>query len=135
MNVLVVASEAISASQLRAALGEEIDADRTQVMVVVPALTDSPLKFWFSDADGAIARAEEVRRRSVQQLGSAGVSATADTGESDPLLAIEDALSTFDADRILLFTHGPSERRYREDVDLEEIRERFGVPVEEAPVS
>jgi hypothetical protein len=28
-----------------------------------------------------------------------------DTGESDPLLAIEDALRTFPADQIVLFTH------------------------------
>jgi hypothetical protein len=134
MNVLVLAAEPISADQLRTALGADLDPSATQVMVVAPALSTNPLKFWFSDVDDAIARAKEVSDRSARQLADAGVRATADTGESDPVQAIEDALSTFDADRILLFTHRESRQRYREDVDLEEIRERFGLPVAQATV-
>jgi hypothetical protein len=39
---------------------------------------------------------------------------------------------TFDADRIVLFTHEGENRRYREDLDDQEIRERFGRPVDHA---
>ena len=86
-------------------------------MVVAPALHENALRFWLSDADEAIKRADEVRRRSVEQLGAEGVSAAADTGESDPEDAVEDVLQTFAADRILIFSHGGDEQRYREDVD------------------
>jgi hypothetical protein len=129
MKVLVLTSEPVTAQQLREALGAEGDPADAEVMVVAPALADNALKFWMSDADDAIARAAEVERESVEKLGGAGIRAAGDTGESDPLLAIQDALNTFPADRILLFTDGEG---YREDLDDEEITERFGVPVDRA---
>jgi len=134
MKVLAVTSEPITAGQLRDALGTEKDLSETEVMVVAPALADSALQFWMSDADEAIARAEEVRRESVDRLGEQGVPATGDTGEADPYVAIEDALKTFDADRIVLFTHGGDAQRYREDLDEREIGERFGRPVDHLSV-
>jgi hypothetical protein len=134
MKVLALTSEPITAGQLRDALGADEDLSDTEVMVVAPALADSALQFWMSDADEAIARAEEVRRKSVDRLGEQGVSATGDTGEADPYVAIEDALKTFDADRIVLFTHGGEDQRYREDLDEREIGERFGRPVDHASV-
>lgn len=134
MKVLVLTSEPVTAGQLRDALGTGEDLSSTEVMVVAPALADSAMKFWMSDADDAIARAEEVRQQSVERLGQEGVSATGDTGEADPYTAIEDALKTFDADRIVLFTHGGERQRYREDLDEREIGERFGRPVDHASV-
>ena len=79
-------------------------------------------------------RAEQVSRETVERLGDSGVAASGDTGESDPVTAIQDALISFPAERIVLFTHPESDQRYREDLDLEELKERFGVPVEEARV-
>jgi hypothetical protein len=134
MKVLVLTSEPITAQQLRDALGPDGDPADAEVMVVAPALADNAFKFWMSDADDAIARAEQVRQASVEELGEAGVSATGDTGEADPYTAIEDALKTFDADRIVLFTHGGDAQRYREDLDESEIAERFGRPVDHASV-
>jgi hypothetical protein len=134
MKVLVVTSEPITAERLRGALGSDGDPKDAEVMVVAPALADSALKFWMSDADEAIARAEQVRRDSVERLGQAGVAASGDTGEADPYTAIEDSLKTFDADRIVLFTHPGDDQRYREDLDEREIEERFGVPVDHAVV-
>jgi hypothetical protein len=134
MKVLVLTSESVTAEQLRSALPSDTDPKDAEVMVVAPALADNALKFWMSDADEAIARAEQVRRDSVERLGDAGVSASGDTGEADPYTAIEDALKTFDADRIVLFTHEGGAQRYREDLDDREIAERFGLPVDHAAV-
>ncbi len=47
-------------------------------------------------------------------------------GESDPAQAIDDALATFAADRIVIFTHPDSDRDYREDETFEA---RWNVPV------
>jgi hypothetical protein len=134
MKVLVLTSEPVTADQLRDALETGTDPTDAEVMVVAPALVESALKFWMSDADEAIARAEQVRRESLEKLGRAGVPASGDTGEADPYTAIEDALKTFDADRIVLFTHQGDSRRYREDLDDREITERFGLPVDHAAV-
>lgn len=134
MRLLVVTSEPISAGELRAALGDGAVRNQTEVMVVAPALQKSALRFWLSDADQAIARAEEVSRATVENLDEEGVPASGDTGESDPLDAIQDALASFPADRILLFTHSGSERRYKEEVDPSEVEKRFGVSVERAAV-
>jgi hypothetical protein len=134
MRLLVITSEPVSAAQLREALPRRTDLAEVEVMLVAPALHDNPLKFWLSDADESIARAERVQRESVAKLAAAGVTARGDTGESDPLDAIEDALRTFDADRIVVFRHSQGEERYREEIDPREIEQRFGRPVEQAPV-
>jgi hypothetical protein len=129
MKLLVVTSKPITADQLRAALPAEVDPTDAEVMVVAPALQQSGIRFWFSDVDDAIARAQQVGTETVEQLGEAGVSASGDTGDSDPMQAIEDAVNIFSPDRILLFTGGEG---YREDLDEGELRERFGVSVDRA---
>ncbi len=135
MKLLVVTSEPVSAQQLRDAVSGDFDPEQTEVMVVAPAYQENPLKFWFSDADDAIARAEEVRQETVERLGAEGVGATGDTGESDPVQAVQDALQSFSADRIVLFTRSGDAQQYREDVDEAELRERFGIPVDRAQIS
>jgi hypothetical protein len=135
MKVLVLASEPISADELRAALeagddGERSDLDDVEIRIVAPALHSSALQFWISDADEAISKADAVWRTSVAKLGAAGVDAQGDTGEGDPMRAVEDALANFDANRIIVFTHPEPEQRYREDIDDGELEERFGRPVE-----
>lgn len=132
MKLLVLTGEPITADQLRLALGRGIDPAQAEVMVVAPALQESPLKFWVSDADEAIAKAQAVSRETVQQLGSEGVAASGDSGESDSMQAIADALQTFPAERIVVFSRRGEAERYRERPDPEELRERFGVPVDEA---
>jgi hypothetical protein len=132
MKVLVLTSEPIGADDLRSALGSGTDPADTEVMVVAPALQESGFKFWFSDVDDAIVKAEEVRRETLERLSDDGVPASADTGEADPTVALEDALRTFRADRIVLFTHPEGDERYREALDPEEIQSRFGIAVDRA---
>jgi hypothetical protein len=137
MRVLVLASEPVSADQLREVLDGDADPslEDTEVRIVAPALHASGLQFWLGDADEAIAKADAVWRASVAELGAAGVDAQGDTGESEPMLAIADALANFNADRILVFSHPESEERYREDIDEAELEERFGRPVERVSTS
>ncbi len=134
MKILVLTTEPVSADDLRGALGGELPPEDAEVMVVAPALHESGLRFWLSDADEAIQRADEVRRESVDQLGEAGVSASGDTGEGDIADAIEDALETFPADRVVVFTRADDEQRYREDVDEGELQRRFSIPVTESRI-
>ena len=133
MRLLVLTSEPITAERIREALGTDIEPSDAEVMVVAPAYAESGLRFWMSDADEAISKADAVRRETVQELGKQGVAAAGDTGEGDPHTAIEDALKTFDADRIVVFTRSGEDQRYREDLDRDELAERFGRPVDLAP--
>src|SRR5580692_12075543 len=127
MKLLVITSEAITAGHLREAIGSDAT-DDAEVMVIAPALHKSALRFWLSDADEAIARAQTVQQDSVDQLESEGVTATGDTGESEPLAAIADTLEGFPADRIALFLHPEADQSYRENITAAEITSRFGLP-------
>ena len=130
MKVLVIASEPVSADRLRAALGGATD--DAEIMVVAPALHRSALRFWLSDADEAIRRAALVQRETVEGLHDAGLDARGDSGEGDPVKAVEDVLVTFPAERIVLFTRPSQEQRYDEGIDAEALQQRFGLPAEQA---
>jgi hypothetical protein len=128
MKLLVIASEPITADHLREAVGSDAT-DDAEVLVIAPALHRSALRFWLSDADQAIARAQAGQRESVDQFESEGVTATGDTGDPEPLAAITDTLHGFPADRIALFIHRAADQSYREDISAGEITERFSLPV------
>jgi hypothetical protein len=125
-RILALVSEPVSAEALRSVLGDEARA--AEVMVVAPAL-DSRTRFWTSDNDEAIARAEEVQQETVERLAEDGIDAMGDTGEADPLLAIHDALATFPADEIVVFTHPEADRNWAEGDLVEDARAQFSVPV------
>src|ERR671927_143335 len=74
-------------------------------------------------------RAQAVQEETVERMSEEGVDAVGDTGESDPVLAIHDALQTFPADEIVLFTHPDGRRNWLEEGVVEEASERFEAPV------
>ena len=102
-KILALVSEPVDANALRSAVGEDVAAD-AEVLVVAPAL-NTKTKFFLADPDPAIERAEEVEEETVQRLDEGGVDAAGDTGEADPLMALQDALVSYPADEIVLFTH------------------------------
>jgi len=130
MRLLVVTPEPVDADALRTALGDEVEG--AEVLVVSPAGNRSKVAFWVSDPDEAIEHAESAQEETVERLEEQGVDAAGDTGEAEPAQAIEDALATFRADRIVVFSHPEGDRDYREDDGLAGAQERFGIPVEHA---
>jgi hypothetical protein len=132
VRLLVVTPEPVDADLLRATLGDEVEG--AEVLVVSPATHQSKLAFWVSDSDEAIHEAEVAQEETVERLEEAGVDAAGDTGESEPAQAIEDALASFAADRIVIFSH-IGEKDYREDEGLADAEQRFGVPVTHAEIS
>jgi hypothetical protein len=132
VKLLVLTPEPVDADRLREAVGPEVEG--AEVLVISPATNQSKLAFWVSDSDEAIAEAEQAERETVSSLESAGVEASGDTGESEPALALQDALATFDADRIVIFEHPAGDRDAREDAGLEDVEARFGIPVTRAVI-
>jgi hypothetical protein len=126
-KILALVAEPVSADALRSAVGEE-DANDAEVLVVAPAL-NSKKRFFLADPDPAIERAEEVQEETVERLAEGGIDAAGDTGEEDPLLALQDALVTYDADEIVVFTHAGGKQNWLEEGLIEQAKERFDPPV------
>ena len=119
-KILALVSEPVSADALRSAVGE---AD--EVLVVAPAL-NTKTRYFLADPDPAIERAEAVQEETVERMNEGGIDAAADTpGEEDPLLALQDALATYDADEIVLFTHPEGDANWQEEGVVEQAREKF----------
>jgi hypothetical protein len=132
VKLLVLTPEPVDAELLRSALGDEVIG--AEVLVISPATNRSKLAFWVSDPDQAIGEAEAAQEETVERLEEQGVDAAGDTGESEPAVALQDALATFAADRIVVFSHPDGDRDYREDAGLADAEQRFGVPVTHAVI-
>ena len=134
MRLLVLADEPVDAARVRSALPGEHGLEDAEVLVVAPATNRSRVAFWMSDSDEAIADARSTADRTAADLGEGGARARATTGDSEPLVALQDALATFQADRVVVFVRGEDAARYREDDVVGEAERRFGVPVTEVTV-
>src|SRR5947209_17505384 len=127
MRILALTSEPIAADALRSAIGSDA-ANASEVLVVAPAL-NSRWRFFLADPDPAIERAEQVEEESVERLNEEGIDAAGETGEADPLQALEDALVTYAADEIVLFTHAAGKQNWLEKGVVDDARERLSQPV------
>ena len=125
-KILALVAEPVSDDALRSAIGD--DAENAEVLVVAPALESKAR--WLLDApDPAIERADTVQQETVERMDEGGIDAAGDTGEADPLLAVQDALQTFEADEVVLFIHPGGEANWLEDGLVDDARERLDVPV------
>ena len=118
MRILVLARDHVDAARVRSALPGD-DISDAEVLVVAPADHQSKLQFWMSDADDAIADAQERADSTASGLDSAGADARTETGEADPVVAVRDALASFPADRILVFGDDELAQQVRGAVDVE----------------
>jgi hypothetical protein len=95
---------------------------------VAPAL-NSRLQHSISDIDGAVARARERLKLALAGLSEQGVAARGQVGDSDPLLAIADALTSFPASEIVIATHPRGQSNWLERGLIEKARKRFYLPI------
>jgi hypothetical protein len=126
-RIIVLVTEPISGDALRSALGRDVAT--AEVLVIAPALT-TRFRWLTGQVDEDIGRAEEVQEETVERLDEESIDAAGDTGESDPLLALQDALQTFAADRIVLFTHAEGSRNWLEEGIVDQAQGRFDPPVQ-----
>jgi hypothetical protein len=128
-RVVLVANETVAAPGVRDRIRELVGREKAEVFVVAPALTKTRFQQVTGEVDEAI---EEARRRletSVRALREAGISASGDVGESDPNLALEDALRRFPADEVVISTHPPGRSRWLEQDVVDKARAESGRPV------
>lgn len=124
-RLLVVALEPARGAELRKAIRAVVGSRRGEVMVLSPALTETQLKHALGDVDEAIEAAGRRLETTVEELRRAGVEASGDVGESDPIVAVEDALTRFSADEILVLTGPEAEEKPAEGDFFERAKERF----------
>jgi hypothetical protein len=127
-RILVIANETVGGEKLREEIRRRAEGYREHVLVVCPAL-NSPLRHWASDEDTARAQAQQRLDACIGRLAAAGVGATGEVGDAEPLQAIEDALRTFGADEIILSTHPEGRSNWLEKGIVTRARERFAVPI------
>jgi hypothetical protein len=133
-RALVVANEAVAGEELRDVLVGHLGEEVGEVFVVAPALTDSGVKYMLGDVDGAIGPAEERLRRTLEALRKAGIEASGEVGDADPMMAISDEIHKFHPDRILLVAHREEDGAFAEQGLLEQAQRDLDLPVTELVV-
>jgi len=137
--VLIVANEEIAGDVAEAVVAEvrRMPGNGTPaVHLVCPALASSGLKHTFGDIDEAIPAAEERLNGSLETLRAAGLEASGEVGDSDPVTAISDELQKHGAERILVIAHARDEERAHAEKELlERINREFDQPATELLVS
>lgn len=113
-RLLVVANQTVTGQALLAEIGRRCEGRDCEVFVVAPALAGSRAAHWASDIDDGIALARERLRASLDGIAGLGLHADGEIGDSDPSLAIEDALRHFPADEVVISTHPPERSRWLE---------------------
>jgi hypothetical protein len=129
-RVLVMANQTVGGRALLEEIRNRAQGRQSEILVVVPALTSSPLEHWSSDVDGAIAEARQRLEDSLRAMESVGLSARGDVGDHhEPNAALEDALRVFAADEVIISTHPPHKSRWLERGVVERARREVPVPV------
>jgi hypothetical protein len=124
-RILIVANQTCPCPALADAVGARAPAD---VLLVAPAL-NSRLRHWLSDVDGAVDAAHARLDRAMANLRERGIAADGVVGDSDPLVAIEDALADFSATELIVSTHPPGNSNWLEKDLPERASKRFGLPL------
>lgn len=128
-RLLVVANETVQGEALLNEIRERCRDRKAEVLVVTPALAASRADHWASDIDEAIELARQRMELSLIEIRGLGLKARGDIGDSDPNMAIEDALRVFPADEIVISTHPPERSRWLEHGVVEVARERIDLPI------
>lgn len=128
-RLLVVANETVGGGALLAEIGDRCRGRDCEILVVTPALATSRASHWASDVDEAIELARQRMELSLIAIGELGLRAKGEIGDSDPNVAIEDALRVFPADEIVISTHPPHRSRWLESGVVERTREEIDLPV------
>ena len=129
-RILVVANETVGGRALLSELRARAEGRRSEIFVVVPAITSSRLEHLAHDVDGALAEARARLADSLSAMSKAGLAARGEVGDHhDPNTAIEDALREFAADELVISTHPPERSRWLEGGVVERARNEIPLPV------
>jgi GABA permease len=132
-RVLVLANETVGAGELLDDLRSVDAAGKAQYFVCVPA---NPVDTGQAEVKGAVwvwqATVEAAQRRldsTLQILRSEGLDADGELGDHRPLHALQNAVSAFHPDRIVIATHPEGRSTWLRHAVVDKARQQFDVPV------
>jgi hypothetical protein len=129
-RVLVLANQTVGGRALLAEIQNRVKGRNSEILVVVPALTSTPLEHWASDVDEALDEARERLDASLAAMGAAGLSARGYVGDHhEPNSSLEDALRDFPADEVVISTHPPDRSRWLERGVVARARSEVPLPI------
>lgn len=128
-RVLVVADQVLAGDSVRKSLTRELGTEPGEVFVVAPALAKSGLHHQMGDVDEARDEARERLDQSLAALKEAGLNASGEVGDSDPLIAISDEMLKQKPDRIFIVANTGDHEEYAEQDLLERAERDFDQPV------
>lgn len=128
-RLLVVANETVEGEALLEEIRGRCRNRDCEILVVTPALAGSRASHWASDIDEGIELARQRMELSLIAIDQLGLKARGEIGDSDPNVAIEDALRVFPADEIVISTHPPERSRWLEHGVVERARDEIDLPI------
>jgi GABA permease len=128
-RLLVVANQTVGGEALREEIRNRCRGVDSEILVVTPALAASRAAHWASDLDEAIELARQRMELSLIEIEGLGLKARGEIGDSDPNVAIEDALRVFPADEVVISTHPPDRSHWLEQGVVERAREEIDLPI------
>jgi hypothetical protein len=128
-RILVVANETVGGAALLDEIRDRCRNRDCSILVVTPALVASRASHWASDVDEAMELARQRMELSLIAIEELGLRAKGEIGDSDPNVAIEDALRVFPADEIVISTHPPERSRWLEHGVVERARGQIDLPI------
>ncbi len=128
-RLLVVANETVEGEALLEEIRGRCRNRICEILVVTPALAGSRASHWASDIDEGIELARQRMELSLIAIDALGLKAKGEIGDSDPNVAIEDALRVFPADEIVISTHPPHRSRWLEGGVVERARNEIDLPI------
>jgi GABA permease len=128
-RLLVVANQTVGGRALLEEIANRCRGRKSEILVVTPALAGSRAAHWASDLDEGMELARQRMELSLQAIDEAGLRARGVVGDSDPNVAIEDALARFPADEILISTHPPDRSRWLEHGVVRRAKDEIALPV------
>jgi hypothetical protein len=134
-RALVVVNEEVSGTELSRSLLAHLGKGVEEVFVVAPALPESKLDLMMGAVDEAIPPARERLEKTLEALREAGLKATGEVGDSDPIQAMNDEVVKFAPDQIVLVAHAEAEGGPVEKGLLEQAERDFELPVLELVVT
>ena len=127
-RLLIAAGESASGSgELPFGISELVEA-ADEILVIAPNL---PSRFeWLASAtDRSREQADERLGVVLDQLSGEGATVTGRVGADDPLLALEDAITEFKPDHLLIAVRSGEQSDWQERGLLDAVHSRFGLPL------
>ncbi len=128
-RLLVVANETVGGEALLDEIRDRCRGRESEILLITPALASSRAAHWASDVDEAMELARQRMELSLIAIGELGLRVKGEIGDSDPNMAIEDALRVFSADEIVISTHPPERSRWLEHGVVDRAREQIDLPI------